>query len=198
MHLPAEYGIILLLYVRRDTGDGSRPVLPKNKDAPPGAYIVSMEYLIELIHNGIVLTVGAAFLVAQFLKFLLNAIIHRRFSAERLRGDGGMPSAHSATVTALAIMIGYTEGFDSGLFAVALVFAVIVMHDAMGVRRETEKQTSSILQLFSALNDLLQEKDKIVQQEKLKRLVGHSPLQVFFGILTGTLVALASIAIFGF
>lgn len=157
-----------------------------------------MEYLIELIHNGTVLTAGAAFLVAQFLKFLLNAIIHRRFSAERLRGDGGMPSAHSATVTALAIMIGYTEGFDSGLFAVALVFAVIVMHDAMGVRRETEKQTSSILQLFSALNDLLQEKDKIVQQEKLKRLVGHSPLQVFFGILTGTLVALASIAIFGF
>ena len=81
------------------------------------------------------------------MKAVINIIMDRKFSFERLFGDGGMPSGHSATVTSLMIMVGYTSGFGSPLFALSAIFAAVVMHDAMGVRRETGKHAVSIKEL---------------------------------------------------
>ncbi len=154
------------------------------------------EAIVSFVYNYSFLAAVAASLIAQLLKFVINAIVNREFKVERLHGDGGMPSAHTATVIALATVVGYTEGWDSAVFAVSLILAVVVMHDAVGVRRETGKQAEDIGQLFAAINDMLGEKDKIEQKKKLKTLVGHTHLQVFFGAVTGILVAVLFIAIF--
>ena len=159
------------------------------------------EHMIEAIRalfaNYALLAAVFAWLSAQILKFFIHAAINRKFSFERLHGDGGMPSGHSATVMALATMVGYLGGFDSIHFAVAMVFAIVVMHDATGVRRETGKQAMDIVQIFGALNDILGEKDKLVQREKLKTFVGHSPVQVFCGAILGILVSVLYILIAG-
>lgn len=150
----------------------------------------------QLFQNHVLIAAGVAWLIAQVLKFFIYAIVEHRFCLERLKGDGGMPSAHSATVVTLAIMTGHTAGWDSILFAIAIILAIVVMHDATGVRRETGKQSVNIQQLFAAFNDMLSDKDKISQTEKLKVLVGHSPLQVFFGALTGIAISVCYILLF--
>lgn len=150
----------------------------------------------DFLNNHLLWVAISAFLCAQILKFLLCLAVEKRPHISRLFGDGGMPSGHSATVTALAVTVGYTVGFGTPLFALALIFAIVVMHDAKGVRRETGKQAISILLLFDTINKLLKTKDKIEQEEELKTLVGHSPLQVFFGALLGVAVAVLYILIF--
>lgn len=150
----------------------------------------------QLIHNHILITSGIAWLISQIFKIIINLIVEKHFVWERLFGDGGMPSGHSATVTCLAVLCGWYEGYDSVLFAVAMLLAIIVMHDAMGVRRETGKQAATIKELADALNQLFVNKDAEIKTEKLKLLVGHSPIQVFFGAVTGFLVALVHILIF--
>ena len=105
-----------------------------------------MGFLIELknfVINDCLLVPTFAWFVAQLLKVLINGVVNKSFSAERLWGDGGMPSGHSATVTSLALMCGVKEGFGSTFFAIAAILAIIVMHDALGVRRETGKQAVS-------------------------------------------------------
>ena len=156
-----------------------------------------MNIIYDFFHNHLLWTALAAFLIAQTIKFFINWAVDKRPHITRLFGDGGMPSGHSATVSALAAMTGYTTGFDRPLFAIAMVLAIIVMHDAKGVRREAGKQATSILLLFDTINKLLTTKDKIEQEEKLKTLVGHSPLQVFFGALLGIAVAALYVVIFG-
>ena len=108
-----------------------------------------------------------------------------------------MPSGHSATVFCLAILSGWYAGFDSISFAIAMILAIIVMHDATGVRRETGKHAASIKEIAEALNQLFVNKDAQIKTDKLKLLVGHSKLQVFFGALVGFTVALVHILIFG-
>jgi len=158
-----------------------------------------MGFLIELknfVINDCLLVPTFAWLVAQLLKLLINGVVNKNFSAERLWGDGGMPSGHSATVTSLALMCGIREGFGSTLFAIAAVFAIVVMHDALGVRRETGKQALSIIQITALLNEYIAEKDEEIKVDKLKTLVGHTPLQVFCGALVGLIVVLLYILIF--
>ncbi len=135
----------------------------------------------------------SAWLVAQLIKIIINAVVNKTFSLERLFGDGGMPSGHSATVTACALMIGIQEGFTSSLFALALVIAIIVMHDATGVRQEAGKHAQSIMDITNVINqylDYVNEKDNKLRNEKLKTLIGHTKLQVLFGALTGIGVVL--------
>ena len=96
----------------------------------------------------------------------------------------------------LMILVGYTEGFDTPIFALAFVFAVVVMRDAMGVRRETGKQAASIKELAEAVNNVFRARDSEIKTENLKLLVGHTPSQVFFGVLVGTAVAIFYILIF--
>ncbi len=146
------------------------------------------QFFIDLAHNQVLIAAGIAWLVAQILKFLISAAVNRKFSFERLHGDGGMPSGHSATVTALAVTVGFSAGWGSVAFGMCVIFAVVVMHDAMGVRRETGKQALDILKIFEAFNDMFAEKDKELKHEKLKTLVGHTPLQVVCGAVVGLAV----------
>lgn len=148
---------------------------------------------LDILHNDILIVSLTAWLLAQLIKIIINAIVNKTFSLERLFGDGGMPSGHSATVTACALMIGVHEGFASPLFALALVLAIIVMHDATGVRQEAGKHAQSIMDITNVINqylDYVNEEDNKLRNEKLKTLIGHTKLQVLFGALTGIGVVL--------
>ena len=132
--------------------------------------------------------------VAQVLKTCIYALINHELRWERLVGDGGMPSAHSATVTAVAAMTGLSCGFGSPLFAVACIVAIIVMHDAMGVRLETGKQAkllNEMVALFEALGQ-----PKLSMEKRLKEFVGHTPSQVIAGMLLGIAVAVIYFYVF--
>jgi acid phosphatase family membrane protein YuiD len=148
-----------------------------------------MDFL-NILTNPILLVPGCAWIIAQMAKAVINAIVNKKFSFDRLVGDGGMPSGHSATVTALAMMCGLTEGFGSTIFGLSMIFAIVVMHDAMGVRREAGKHARSIISIVEQLNDYFSEHDDKIKTEKLKVLVGHTPLQVIVGSLLGAAIAL--------
>ena len=145
--------------------------------------------ILNILTNPVLLIPGCAWIVAQIAKTIISFIVNKRFSFDRLVGDGGMPSGHSATVTALATMCGLTEGFGSTEFGLAMIFAIVVMHDAMGVRREAGKHARSIISIVESLNDYFSEHDDIIKTEKLKVLVGHTPLQVVVGSLLGAAIA---------
>ena len=145
--------------------------------------------LLKMFTNPVLLVPVLAWAIAQVLKTIINAIMNRTLDFSRLVGDGGMPSGHSATVTSLAVMCGFTEGFHSPLFALSAVLAVIVMHDALGVRREAGKQAVSIIKISELLNDYLSEHNPDLKTDKLKVLVGHTPLQVVVGALLGCAIA---------
>ena len=143
-----------------------------------------MEWLLQLLSNRILIGSLSAWAVAQVLKTILYAAINKEFDIKRLFGDGGMPSGHSATVTSMAVSCGMVYGFDSGLFAIAAIVAIVVMHDASGVRLETGKQAKIINELVKHLKDGV-----APNEEELKEFVGHTPLQVLCGAILGLLVA---------
>lgn len=138
-----------------------------------------MNAFIDIITNPFLLTSLTCWFAAQLIKVLINWCIHKKIIWERLIGDGGMPSGHSATVSSLATSIGLIRGFDTPEFAIAGILAVIVCHDATGVRQETGKQAIMLNEIIKIL-----EKEEL-PEVKLKELVGHTPLQVLAGILLG-------------
>ena len=146
-----------------------------------------MNWLLELITNPFLLTSLSSWFVAQVLKTILFAVENKKLDFERMVGDGGMPSGHSATVTSLSVFCGLNFGFGSFQFAVTAILAIIVCHDAMGVRLETGKQAEVINELTKTI-ELLSSKEW--SQEKLKEFVGHTPIQVLAGILLGIVNAL--------
>ncbi len=136
-----------------------------------------------------ILIVGAvAWLFSQVSKAIIYLIINKRFQLERLVGDGGMPSSHSATVTAVAVMTGLRCGWDSPIFAVAAILALIVMHDAMGVRQETGKQAKVINSMVELINSL--GRGELTPEETLKEFVVHTRRQVVVGAVLGSVIAL--------
>lgn len=143
------------------------------------------DFFDEVFSNRILIAGALGWLTAQVLKTIIFAITNHGLNWSRLVGDGGMPSGHSATVTAIAVSCGMELGFDSPIFAVACFMAIIVMHDAMGVRRETGKQS----QVLNHLVEVVYAKN-LTPEEKLKEFVGHTPLQVFFGFLLGLCIAI--------
>ena len=155
-----------------------------------------VEHLLDIIRNGALVVPTVAWLIAQLLKAIIDAAVNKTFRLSRLVGDGGMPSGHSATVMSLATIVGLTDGFGSMTFAIAMVFAIIVMHDAIGVRREAGKQARMIISMVEVLGDYLVEKDKKIRDEKLKVLVGHTPLQVVCGALLGIVIAIVYFYLF--
>ncbi len=144
------------------------------------------EWILKLITNPFILTGGTAWLLAQVVKTIIHAIINKKLVLERLTGDGGMPSAHSATVSALCTISLLHFGPDTHQFAVTLFLAIIVCHDAMGVRLETGKQ-AMLLNEMTKLYETLS--SQALPEVKLKEFVGHTPIQVIAGILTGIAVA---------
>jgi acid phosphatase family membrane protein YuiD len=143
-----------------------------------------MNWLQELITNRFLLTGISSWFVAQLAKTIIHAIINKKLVLERMVGDGGMPSGHSATVTSLAVISALSFGFDSFQFAVTALLAVIVCHDAMGVRLETGKQAQIINEMVEAFEIWTK---KELPEIKLKEFVGHTPIQVIAGILLGIL-----------
>ena len=141
-----------------------------------------MDWIVQLFTNPFAVTALSSWFVAQVIKVILNLIINKKFDLSRLVGDGGMPSGHSATVTALATYAALAVGPGSCEFAVCGILAVIVCHDATGVRMETQKQGRLLQDLVDAFEAL---HDKDLPEVKLKRFVGHTPIQVLAGIILG-------------
>ena len=141
-----------------------------------------MEWFTDLLSNPYLIISLSSWFVAQVLKTIIYAIMNKRWDFSRMVGDGGMPSGHSATVTSVAVFSALSFGADSFEFAVSAILAIIVCHDATGVRRETGKQ--AIL-----LNGLIEAFEVLGTQElpevKLKEFVGHTPVQVVAGMLIG-------------
>ena len=142
-----------------------------------------MNWCQELLSNGFLLVALSSWFWAQLIKTILHAIVTKRVDFTRLVGDGGMPSGHSATVSSLATAAALVYGLGSFEFAIALVFAIVVCKDAMGVRLETGKQAAIINDIVEAFNVLTSEEK--LPDAKLKEFVGHTPLQVIAGILLG-------------
>ena len=135
-----------------------------------------MQALQELLANRVLISGLVGWGAAQVLKTIIYALMHHTLDLTRIFGDGGMPSGHSATSA------GILYGLGSFPFAISVIVAIIVMHDAMGVRLETGKQAkllNEFIDLFARLEQPLSD------QEKLKELVGHTPLQVCMGALLG-------------
>ena len=145
-----------------------------------------MDFLSELIHNQVFMSAVCGWFVAQVLKTLIHMWFNRKFVAERLVGSGGMPSSHSATVCALATAAGMEYGGGSFQFAIAAILAIIVMYDAMGVRRETGIQAKILNEMIEMFTNMGKE---MSVEDKLKEFVGHTPLQVLIGALLGILIA---------
>ena len=140
--------------------------------------------------NYVLVTAVISSLLAQFTKVILNLIILGKFIPERLWGAGGMPSAHSATVCALLVATGRYCGTGSTEFALALVLAIIVMYDAMGVRRETGEQAKILNRMLSEWMDRESDAMPFLGDKKLKEMVGHTPIQVLTGAIFGIAVGL--------
>ncbi len=141
-----------------------------------------MNWLFDLISNQFLIAGISSWAVAQVLKVFIHAAVYKKLEWTRLFGDGGMPSGHSATVTSVAVMSALACGVDSFEFAIAAILAIIVCHDAMGVRRETGKQAVIIIEMIELLEAMTK---KDLPEAKLKEFVGHTPLQVIAGTLIG-------------
>ena len=135
--------------------------------------------------NQMFFTVLMAWLIAQTIKAAIGVVQEKRFNFKWFVGSGGMPSSHAATVSALATAVGLTYGFASPLFAITFFLAFIIMFDAQGVRRQSGHQAEALNQIIEDIY-----LNKGIQQERLKELLGHTPIQVFIGAAIGILVAL--------
>ena len=142
-----------------------------------------MNWFLDLLRNPFMITAISAWFTSQTLKIFTHAIAYKQWDLKRFFGDGGMPSSHTATVSALATFAGLAYGFASFEFAIGALFTMIVCRDAVGVRRETGKQNL----IINELKKMIESKE--IAEIKLKKFVGHSPLQVVGGLIVGILVA---------
>ncbi len=142
-----------------------------------------MTFIVEIFTNKAVILPIFAWFLAQFIKFIAYFIQHRKVDFRKFVASGGMPSSHSAISVCLATVLGIQYGFDSGIFAIAMVLAFIVMADATGVRRAAGKQAE-------VLNKLVYHSKEIKLEKELKVLLGHTPVQVIAGAALGILVGI--------
>ncbi|ONK71145.1 uncharacterized protein A4U43_C04F5170 [Asparagus officinalis] len=141
-----------------------------------------------ILQNYPLISAFVAFAIAQLIKFFTTWYKEKRWDAKQLIGSGGMPSSHSATVTALAVAIGFHEGFSGSIFATAMIFACVVMYDAFGVRLHAGRQAEVLNQIVYELPA----EHPLADTRPLRELLGHTPTQVVAGAILG--LATASIA----
>lgn len=139
----------------------------------------------QLGRNQVVFAAFIAWLMAQCIKVFLGLVRTRKFDFRWLARSGGMPSSHVALAMCLAASLGFYYGFNSGLFALALGFAVITMFDAQGVRRHSGRQA---VILNKIIEDIYEHKG--VQENRLKEFVGHTPVEVYAGAVLGIIIAI--------
>jgi acid phosphatase family membrane protein YuiD len=126
-----------------------------------------------------------AWTIAQVAKVLLTSYRQRRLNLRVLAETGGMPSSHSAIVMGLTAAIGKYSGFTSAAFAIALIFTFVVMYDAAGLRRAAGKQAEVLNRLVEDLVHM-----RGVQEQRLRELLGHTPLEVIVGAAIGLVVGI--------
>lgn len=126
-----------------------------------------------------------AWAIAQALKLLLTSVRRRRLNLRALADTGGMPSSHSAIVMGLTTAVGRYDGLSSATFAIALIFSIVVMYDAQGVRRAAGRQAEVLNRL---IEDVFAQRG--VREERLRELIGHTPFQVLVGAALGIAVGL--------
>lgn len=145
-----------------------------------------MKYVMSLLGNEPLMAALAGWAIAQIIKVFVNSVMARRFAWESIFASGGMPSSHSAFVTALAVVIGAQHGLGSAAFAVAAAFSLVVMYDACGVRRAVGEQAKVLNNIIEALK----ENTQMGGEKALKEILGHSPFQVVMGSLLGFVIGL--------
>ena len=144
-----------------------------------------MAYISEFSKNYIFWTSAASWVIAQTIKVAMGVLREKRFNFRWFGAAGGMPSSHAAGVSALATSVGVTYGFDSAIFAVAMVFTLIVLFDAQGVRHASGRQAAILNKM---LDDIYWKKR--LDDKGLKEFLGHTPVEVFAGIALGIIVSL--------
>lgn len=151
-----------------------------------------MNIFLEILSNRVLIAGFFGYFTAQIVKSIIEAIMDHTFSFKRMMtGNGGMPSSHSATVCALATVAGFEFGLQSFEFAICVVFAVVVMTDASGVRRETGNQAIIINEMMDYFRGLRPDMPKPhFSQSELKELIGHTPFQVQMGGVLGIIVGI--------
>ncbi|MCS6813422.1 MAG: divergent PAP2 family protein [Cyanobacteria bacterium] len=144
-----------------------------------------MQTIGNILDNHVLWVAIAACLIAQVLKAVVDIVKQGKITFRLLVGTGGMPSAHSALVTALATGVGQTVGWASPEFAIATVVAVIVMYDAAGIRQAAGKQAQVLNQI---MDEVFQEQHEL-RPDRLKELLGHTPVQVLVGSGLGAAIS---------
>lgn len=134
----------------------------------------------EILNNHVLKITLLAWATAQLLKVIIVLFTQKKWDFTRLIGAGGMPSSHSALVTSLTVGVGKEMGFASSSFALAFTVAMVVMYDAAGVRRAAGMQAEVLNQI---LDDFYHGAD--FNQERLKELLGHTPIEVLAGAALG-------------
>lgn len=147
-----------------------------------------MHFFAELGQNKILISAATGWIVAQILKTIIHTLFTRNFDVERLVGGGGMPSSHSSTVCALATATALQYGPNSYEFAMAAIFALVVMYDAIGVRQETGKQAKVLNDMIELFTHMGKDLD---MEKQLKEFIGHTPFQVLCGAILGIVIALS-------
>lgn len=140
--------------------------------------------LADLFSNRILISGIIAWSLAQIIKVPLNYLTERRWDWALLLRAGGMPSSHSALVTAVAHTIGLFSGFDTPVYALAVAIAIIVIYDATGIRRQAGKHAEVINAMIRDLTH-----GHPLQEERLREVLGHTPLEALGGMLLGLFVA---------
>ncbi|KAH7618904.1 hypothetical protein Ndes2526B_g05846 [Nannochloris sp. 'desiccata'] len=141
--------------------------------------------LFGVLHNGAFVAAFLGFFFAQIAKVFTHHFITREWDLTRLVGSGGMPSSHTSLVMGLTTALGVMHGTNSPFFAIALVFSLVVMYDATGVRLHAGKQASVLNMIITELPP-----DHPVSSSagQLKEVLGHTPLQVAVGAVVGIII----------
>ncbi len=142
-----------------------------------------MKGFLGILNNEVFISAVYAWVIAQSIKIIIALIKTKKFQFDRIAGSGGMPSSHSASVMAASFTVGETMGYHHPLFGICIVFSMIIMYDAAGVRRAAGHQAVAINKIIKALGS---HKFKF----ELKELLGHTYIEVFVGAILGIIIAL--------
>lgn len=138
----------------------------------------------ELLQNRVLIAAVAAWVVGQSLKIPLEYILNKRWNWGIMFSSGGLPSSHSALVTAVALSIGFQDGFDTPIFALAVAIAMIIIYDAAGVRRQAGFHAERINEIMKNFIE-----SRRFPEEDLKEMLGHTPFEVITGVILGVLIS---------
>ena len=144
-----------------------------------------MQEIIKLITNKYIYVPLILWFAIQLFKFVYDLVTTKKINFKRILGAGGMPSSHTAVVTSITTLMGKEFGLDSAIFALSLIFALVVMYDAAGVRRAAGKQ-AKVLNVIVNTPGL----SNVQVQEKLVEALGHTPKEVFVGALIGIIAGI--------